>query len=514
MKSVGRELGDRVRGIRTGISLASGLISSEVAHRAHHDLDQVVQKLELGVDHAVAALVGGTGSGKSSMFNAISRQEIADVGVIRPTTALATACSWSTHADPLLDFLQVPQVRRSTRVPPLVPPDEDRLAGLVLLDLPDHDSIEVSHAEQVNRLLPMIDLLIWVLDPQKYADNALHERYLRALTQRHEAMLVVVNQIDTIPESGLEQIEADVRRLLEEDQLADVPIVLASAKTGHGVGMVRDHLGEVMANESTAARTARSEIDAVAERVRRELAPVTPALPDTDVYANRLATISGIDAMAESISHAVSSTGSVALATVQPAAPSRVAAVQEDWLDEVTTGMPAPWRHHVIEGVSSLSDFQQATTDAAAGVRLPKARDEQAARLRVGGFALLSLGLVLAVLALLIDPTLVFVVAAGASVAAGVALLQLARSRRQRSARSRSTEYRQAARKALGAAIDEHLRDHAAEPISRHERVLSLVAGINTVKESQVQHSSAAVDQDQATRQEESFAEGVEPESR
>ena len=50
---------------------------------------------------------------------------------------------------------------------------EDRdLDGLVLLDLPDHDSTEVAHHLEVDRLVQLADLLVWVLDPQKYADAA------------------------------------------------------------------------------------------------------------------------------------------------------------------------------------------------------------------------------------------------------------------------------------------------------------------------------------------------------
>ena len=35
------------------------------------------------------------------------------------------------------------------------------------------------HRLEVDRLVELVDLLVWVLDPQKYADAALHDRYLR-----------------------------------------------------------------------------------------------------------------------------------------------------------------------------------------------------------------------------------------------------------------------------------------------------------------------------------------------
>jgi hypothetical protein len=59
--------------------------------------------------------------------------------------------------------------------------EDDACEGVVLLDLPDHDSTEVSHHLEVDRLVQLADLLVWVLDPQKYADAAIHDRYLKPL---------------------------------------------------------------------------------------------------------------------------------------------------------------------------------------------------------------------------------------------------------------------------------------------------------------------------------------------
>ena len=55
------------------------------------------------------------------------------------------------------------------------------LRGLVLLDLPDFDSVEARHRLEVDRLLRLVDLVVWVLDPQKYADRVVHQQYLAAV---------------------------------------------------------------------------------------------------------------------------------------------------------------------------------------------------------------------------------------------------------------------------------------------------------------------------------------------
>jgi hypothetical protein len=98
-------------------------------------------RLRLGGDYTIVALVGATGSGKSSVFNAISGMEIADVGARRPLTAQPMACVWGEEgAGPLLDWLGVPANRRVTRESVLDADKQEELRGLVLLDLPDHDS--------------------------------------------------------------------------------------------------------------------------------------------------------------------------------------------------------------------------------------------------------------------------------------------------------------------------------------------------------------------------------------
>ena len=51
----------------------------------------------------------------------------------------------------------------------------------------------------MNRLVGLVDLLVWVLDPQKYADAAVHERYLRPLARHGDVTVVVLNQIDRLP---------------------------------------------------------------------------------------------------------------------------------------------------------------------------------------------------------------------------------------------------------------------------------------------------------------------------
>ncbi|MEU8177318.1 YfjP family GTPase [Microbispora hainanensis] len=223
-------LDDRLEALAEAADLAEGRLGQEAVDHARAVAARAGVRRGLSVEHTAVALAGATGSGKSSLFNALSGTELATVGVTRPTTAKAQAALWgAAGSGPLLDWLDVP-LRHTV--------DGDA-SGLILLDLPDHDSIEVSHRREVDRLVAAVDLLVWVLDPQKYADAAVHERYLRPLARHRDVMVVVLNQIDRLPERSVKRCLDDLRGLLAADGLDGVPVFGVSARTGEGVPELR-----------------------------------------------------------------------------------------------------------------------------------------------------------------------------------------------------------------------------------------------------------------------------------
>ncbi|QOR71963.1 50S ribosome-binding GTPase [Ruania alkalisoli] len=470
---VGTVLGHRVEEISAALDAAGDLIPSEAHDQAQADLRRVMRRLELGVDYTVVALVGGTGSGKSSLFNAVSHLEFADVGVIRPTTARAAACVWGSKATALLDFLQVAPDRRIQRESALDGDSEDDLAGLVLLDLPDHDSVESGHADQVQRLLPLIDLLVWVVDPQKYADNVLHEEYLRALADRHEAMVVVINQIDRLPDAARDRVRSDVQRLLVEDGLADVRIEMVSAREGSGVDQLRALLARVISGESVAARTARDETAAICRRLSVHLGPQDPQPPSAQETAERLALAAGVPSVAESVRTAVSSARAVALAPVQEPASSRIQAIRDRWIAQATEGLPGAWTEAVLEGVASSEEFGAHVWQALSGSALPSGRDRAAATLRllglvIGGFAV---ALVIAAGAVMSTSGVVAASMAGAALAqvfVCIAFLIAARRRRRQTGHERAEDYLQRTTDALRVVVEDDLVEPTAAPLQRH----------------------------------------------
>ena len=235
------DIGTRVEGLDRAARAARGRVDDAIVDEATRTAERATGRLKLSADHTVVALAGATGSGKSSTFNALTELELSAVGVRRPTTSWATACVWGKEgAEELLEWLGIPPRHQVTRDSMLSHADEDAaMRGVVLLDLPDHDSTEVSHHLEVDRLVQLADMLVWVLDPQKYADAAIHDRFLKPLAGHSDVMLVVLNHIDTVPEDRREPMVADVRRLLELDGLSGVPVLPISARHGWGIDELR-----------------------------------------------------------------------------------------------------------------------------------------------------------------------------------------------------------------------------------------------------------------------------------
>lgn len=242
-------------------------------------------RLRLSADHTVVALAGATGSGKSSTFNALTGLDVAAVGVRRPTTSWAMACLWgSAGAADLLEWLGIPQRHQVVRDSLLDTKGESQqLQGMVLLDLPDHDSTEVSHRLEVDRLVYLADVIVWVMDPQKYADAAIHDRLLRPNVQHAAVMVAVVNHMDEVPEEGRTRLYRDARRLLDNDGLSSVPLIATSARVGTGLDELRSVLATRIADKAASRTRISADVDVTTRRLTEDLGsvPSTSALPAT-----------------------------------------------------------------------------------------------------------------------------------------------------------------------------------------------------------------------------------------
>ncbi|MFD7918299.1 GTPase [Streptomyces sp. NPDC059740] len=264
---------DRLAALERLVGMSRGQVEPELLADAARVLGSAGERFRLSAEHTVVALAGATGSGKSSLFNALAGAGRSRVGIRRPTTYEPVACVWSPDVQApqgLLRRLRVPSRRQ------VAPATADpALTGLILLDLPDHDSATRGQREQLDRMLSVVDAVIWVVDPEKYADAALHERYLRPLAGYAEVTFVVLNQVDRLPGDAAEQVLDDLRRLLDEDGLAlgehgepGAAVFGLSAATGEGVDELRAALAQFVSERGAAQRRVAADVDAVAARMR------------------------------------------------------------------------------------------------------------------------------------------------------------------------------------------------------------------------------------------------------
>jgi len=270
----GTESGARIDGLDAAAQAARGRLDDAIVDEAQEVVDRATGRLRLSAAHTVVAIAGATGSGKSSTFNALTGLELSAVGVRRPTTSWASACVWGREgADELLEWLGIPPRHQTTRDSMLDTgrrESQSELDGVVLLDLPDHDSTEVAHHLEVDRLVALADLLVWVLDPQKYADAAIHDRYLAPSVAHQDVMLVVLNHIDTVPEERRDSMLADIRRLLDADGLDRVPVLAVSARNGTGIDELRAEIARRAADKQSTAARIDADVRDVAARMSEE----------------------------------------------------------------------------------------------------------------------------------------------------------------------------------------------------------------------------------------------------
>ncbi|MER6206856.1 YfjP family GTPase [Streptomyces sp. NPDC001073] len=403
-------LRSRLDALRELVGLSRTRLDSGTLAEAGRVLDEAAARRRLSGQHTVVAIAGATGSGKSQLFNSLAGVAISETGVRRPTTAAPIACSWSDGAATLIDRLGIPG--RLRRRPLQSAEMEAQLRGLVLVDLPDHDSAAVAHREQVDRVLALVDAVIWVVDPEKYADAILHERYLRPMAGHAEVMFVVLNQIDRLPGEAADQVLDDLRRLLDEDGIAlgeygepGATVLSLSALTGDGIPELREVLGQFVADRGAAARRISADVDAAAWRLR----PVYATGRRTglseearDEFAARLADSVGATAAGEAAERAwlrnanracgtpwlrlwrwyndrrEPTTGRLpvrAQADEEATARQRVEQAVRTVADRASGGLPAPWAQAVREAaVRGSQGLPEALDELAARAGLPVGR--------------------------------------------------------------------------------------------------------------------------------------------
>lgn len=166
--------------------------------------DQLFASDNLAGRPLIVAFIGGTGVGKSSLLNRLAGQAIAKAGVERPTSREVTLYHHRS-----LQLQQIPGnlPLEKTRVSQH---DNSQNAHIAWIDMPDFDSVEQANKTLVFEWLPHIDVLIYVVSPERYRDNKAWQ-LLQDEGGKH-AWVFVMNQWDRAVMAQLEDFQQQLAK--------------------------------------------------------------------------------------------------------------------------------------------------------------------------------------------------------------------------------------------------------------------------------------------------------------
>lgn len=299
-----------VASLKEAISYGEGQVPETVLLDAAETLERLSQRRELSTEHTVIGFFGATGSGKSTLFNAIAGQNIALSAPTRPTTSTVQAAIWEAEgSEELLDWLGIdkrvyPQTQAlaaegeategngaggGVAAPNAVTEPapglfnrirravggrgemRTRTGGLILLDMPDFDSVTTTNRDLAARMMRYVDVLVWVVDPQKYADAVIHRDFMVPLAASGAQALCVLNQADKLAPAEVPAVLASLTRLLQAegtDAHLLAPPIAVSARTGEGIDVLRDLLAQVAAAKSLSLQRTDAQLRATASQLR------------------------------------------------------------------------------------------------------------------------------------------------------------------------------------------------------------------------------------------------------
>lgn len=258
-------------------------------------------------------LMGATGGGKSELLNALAGERIAESHHLRPTTTQPTIyLHQDVNPRQLYEYgTQLGDLAAGSGK--VVTHARPELVNKVIVDAPDIDSYRTDHRERVMQLLPVVDVVLYVVTPFSYKDDLGWALVLRERGRR--AFAFIMNKWDAEGRPG----QADgpgadqdfVRLVMERAGYDNARIFLTSARwwatnetkrAGAAAPAPGENFQEL--RQWLERRISTSQVEQIQRRRRRSLwgalsAAIAHArLPKIDVAAARNLVLPELDALA------------------------------------------------------------------------------------------------------------------------------------------------------------------------------------------------------------------------
>ncbi len=187
----------------------------------------------------LVAVFGPTGSGKSTIVNALAGRQVSPAGVIRPTTRAPVVWCRRGLADRYRD--------RAFEGATVVEDEHPLLRSLTIVDTPDLDSYAEENRLRAERILAVADAGVFVTTPQRYAD-AVPWEVMRRLSDRGMPITFVMNRLSRRSSGSLADYAAVLRREGVADLARGEAVAIHEQRRGDGVlpRSVMKGLGEVI----------------------------------------------------------------------------------------------------------------------------------------------------------------------------------------------------------------------------------------------------------------------------
>ncbi len=177
-------------------------------------------------------ILGGTGTGKSSIFNSLCRNQISKTGVERPKTNGPVAYAYKNtipeeKLPPLITAISHLQMERGLQAQSGIPGslliiehNKEEYKHMVLIDTPDLDSLAIQNRKMTENLYLLSDVVIFVSSQEKYADQVPFE-YLNRIKQEDKNCFFILNKVEAAnQENNLSSVSEEVYTTLKEQGIA------------------------------------------------------------------------------------------------------------------------------------------------------------------------------------------------------------------------------------------------------------------------------------------------------